>query len=262
MPRRSGPTLYEVMSQSSPSARPTSSGRPSRAEIDRPTNSRLLTPGSVVRIPVGFVWIGIVLGLILLVTSYWMGSQRGFEQGRAEGQQVGRSMQEVARTSALRREPEAGSNSIAQVQSSGSQADSSPSRDVASGDASLPRKSALALPGGAEDLDRTIDVGVERRQPGWTYKVVLYTKLEFAREVAESIRENGVDLGVDAMVEKSNNGRFGTVILLPGSPGSFTEQQMIGWDRRIEELAERVADEPVWSGKRPFPGHYPETYVD
>ena len=169
-------------------------------------------------------------------------------------------MQEVTRTSALRREPQAGSNSSAQVRSNGSSPDSSPSRAATSGSSSPPRKSPLALPGGADGLDRTIDVEVERRQPGWTYKVVLYTKLEFAREVAESIRENGADLGVDAMVERSQNGRFGTVILLPGSPGSFTEQQMIDWDRRIEQLAERVADEPVWSGQRPFPGHYAEPF--
>ena len=257
MPRRSGPTLYEVMSQSSPPARPPS-GRPSKSEIDRPTNSRLLTPGSVVRIPVGFVWIGLVIGLGLLALTYWTGSRRGYELGRAEGQQVSRSMQEIDRTSGLRREPETGSNPAVPLEP-GASGSVSGSAGPRSRDSSSDQGGSSGARGAAAP-DRSIDVEVERRQPGWTYKVVLYTKLEFARQVAESIREKGADLGVDAMVERSQNGRFGTVILLPGSPGPLTEQQMIEWERRIEELAERVADEPVWSGQRPFTGHYAETF--
>ena len=227
--------------------------------MDRPSNSRLLTPGSVVRIPVGFVWIGIVVVVILMVIAFLMGSRRGFEEGRLEGQQVGRSMEEVARTATLRREPSLGTgpsqpeSTLDRQVASPARPPSSPQREPAPG-------SSLPLPDGAEGLDRSIDIEVERRRPGWTYKVVLYTKLQNAREVARSIREKGRDLGVDAMVKRSQNGQLGTVILLPGTPGRFTEQQMIEWERRIEELAERVADEPVWRGQRPFTGHYAEPF--
>ncbi|MBC03082.1 MAG: hypothetical protein CMJ34_07245 [Phycisphaerae bacterium] len=265
MPRRSGPTLYEVMSQSSPPTRPTTPGRLQRGEVDRPTNSRLLTPGSVVRIPVGFVWIGIIAVVGLLALAFWMGSERGYERGRIVGDQVSRSMEEVNRTGGLRREPGSGQGAVAPVTPVEPRpVDRAPvgsrSAETSSGSPAVPRRSGPPMPEGADSLDRSIDVGVERRRKGWTYKVVLYTRLEFAREVAKSIREQGADLGVDAMVERSQNGRFGTVILLPGSPEPFTEQQMIEWDRRIEELAERVADEPVWGGERPFPGHYAEPF--
>ena len=115
-------------------------------------------------------------------------------------------------------------------------------------------------PKGAENLDRSVDVQVERRKDGWSYMVVLYTKLDSARAVAESIRENGKDLGVDAMVEPSNNGRLASVILLPGSPGPFNAAEQTAWDRRIDELAERIADDPIWRGKRPLKGYYAESF--
>ncbi len=248
MPRRSGPTLYEVMSQSAASTR---TNVPSRIEPDRPTNSRLLTPGSVIRVPVGFVWIGLIVGVILLVSVYWMGSGRGFEAGRKEGEQVRRSMREMERASTLRREPSAGLGSSGRSASTSPQAGSIPGRTA---------RTRVSAPAGGFSLDRTIDVETDRRQAGWTYKVVLYTKLESALDVARSIRQNGSDLGVDAMVERSHNGRLGTVILLPGSPQPFTTAQMNEWDLRIDELAERVADDSIWRGERPFAGHYAETF--
>ena len=119
------------------------------------------------------------------------------------------------------------------------------------------------LPSGSERLDRTVPVVQDRTRPGWTYKVVLFTKLENARLVAESIRENGRDLGIDAMVLQKDNGPFGHVILLPGSPSGFSREELENWDWRIDEiLAGRLADKFNWSGKRPFSGHFPKTFGD
>lgn len=245
------------MSQSTPPARPTTTGRPVRPEADRPGNPRLLTPGSVVRVPVGFVWIGIVAVVILLIGAYWLGSRRGFDDGRAEGQQVVKSLQEVERTANTRREPgSAASESTPTRRPRARNVVQDPSPVVASASTGMSR----SRPKGAENLDRSVDVQVERREDGWSYMVVLYTKLDSARAVAESIRENGKDLGVDAMVEPSNNGRLASVILLPGSPGPFSAAEQTAWDRRIDELAERIADDPIWRGKRPLKGYYAESF--
>lgn len=228
-------------------------GRPVRSEVDRPANSRLLTPGSVVRIPVGFVWIGIVAMVMLLIGAYWMGANRGFDEGRAEGQEVVKSMEEVERTDNLRREPGASAPRTASAAGLPARERPSETRPAAS---SIPKKTGPGRPSGAS----SVDVEDEQRDEGWSYMVVLYTKLESAREVAESIRANGIDLGVDAMVEADENGRLASVILLPGSPEPFTAAEMTAWDRRIDELAERIADEPVWRGKRPLTGYYAETF--
>ena len=47
----------------------------------------MLTPGSVVRLPVGYVWIGLVVGIGVFVAAYVLGrdhgSARGIQEGRA-----------------------------------------------------------------------------------------------------------------------------------------------------------------------------------
>ncbi len=220
--------------------------------MDRPTNSRLLTPGSTLRVPVGFVWIALLGFVVAIVIAFWVGSERGLRQGRSEVESIRQSLGRVESAGGRMREPAA----VPAGSSTTDVVDSTPPEPPSRPD--LP-----PLPAGSERLDRTVPVVQDRTRPGWTYKVVLFTKLENARLVAESIRENGRDLGIDAMVLRKDNGPFGHVILLPGSPTGFSREELGNWDWRIDEiLAGRLADKFNWSDKRPFSGHFPKTFGD
>ena len=65
------------MSQSPASPVNRSGRREQVTEPDRPSTSKMLTPGSVVRLPVGYVWVAVVFIVAVAAGLYILGRSHG-----------------------------------------------------------------------------------------------------------------------------------------------------------------------------------------
>ena len=241
MRKRSGPTLYEVMSQSPASPVNRSGRREQVAEPDRPSTSKMLTPGSVVRLPVGYVWVAVVLVVAFAAGLYLLGRSHGAaSMQRTLAVQAAGGMATTARESLLR-EPETSRRSVRASKVSG------PRVVVA------PVATPVAAP--------NVDVMEDRRVAGHTYHYILYTTVPKARRVAEEIVSRGADLGLDAMVLQSDNGHSAHVILLP-SVDDRPDLTSDAWRGKISELGSRFVgdDEFEWNSRVPFHDYYQRTF--
>ena len=233
MARRTGPTLYEAMSQSA-SAAPSSGSRGDRsAESDRPAAAALLTPGRVIRIPVGFVWMGLAGVIGLAVGAYLFGFSRG---DRAAGTRQAATLSaklEAASEAGRVREP---------AWSVGSDTESQPQTAAAVAPSNPPKNGKMADP----------------RVPGLSYWVVMRPRPDRADEVATFIRENGQ--GLDAAVIPSDTGGLPKVIVLPGFRSEDRSTS------RIESMKDEILRIGRAFGKQtggkgePFADLYPETF--
>ena len=153
MMKRSGPTLYEAMSQSPATPRVTTGRRIRNPESERPAAATLLTPGRSIRLPVGFAWVSVVLVAGLMIGAYLLGFSRG---GRA------------AETSA---------------------AAADAARFEAAQEAGRVREPVSPLPRGPAGASGDRDP----RVPGLNYWVVMRPRQDRAEEVASFIRGQGLD---------------------------------------------------------------------
>lgn len=153
MVKRSGPTLYEAMSQSPAAPRATPGRRPRNPESERPAAATLLTPGRSIRLPVGFAWVGVLLVAGLMIGAYLLGFSRGERAAAASAATEDAARVEAAQEAGRVREPQ------------------SP----------LP----VPLEGVAGEADPRI--------PGLNYWVVMRPRQDRADEVARFIRGRGLD---------------------------------------------------------------------
>jgi hypothetical protein len=234
--------------------RPTSTRRPA-AESDRPVQPALLTPGSAVRVPVGYVWVLTIAVIAAVVGSFMIGRSRGFEAGRIEGGRLRIAEEQASQEAALLREP------VAPVVSDG------PARSVATGSESARtvREPVSSPPAGGAGIaaDRPSDVLAERREPGKWYYQIITTRYDLAVEVASAVSQAGKDLGLDAQVVPGETGGLAIVYLLPGfDKASLTEGDQERWRKNIRELGSRVVGKVSFgsSTEHPFSDAFPKKY--
>ena len=243
------------MSQSAASKRSAPSRGATRTSDERPGNPALLTPGSAVRFPVGYIWTAIVLMVGLVIGAYFLGSEHGREAGRAEAGVV-ENAREIAREEAgMLREVE-GPGRIAGRADLDFDPPRKPSNPVSTPEnvtSGLP-----AMPEGARALDRNRNLQIECRERGYAYNQIIGgIPLKNALHVAAEIRAAGEDLGLDAIVvERQTRGsrvKSGSVMLLPGFRLPQSSSEKAAWKRRISELSRRLADDPfLKSDPTPF----------
>ena len=241
MRKRSGPTLYEVMSQSPASPVNRSGRREQVTEPDRPSTSKMLTPGSVVRLPVGYVWVAVVFIVAVAAGLYILGRSHGAaSMQRTLAIQAAGGMATTARESLLR-EPQPSRRPVRSSKVSGPRT----------------RVAPVITPVAAA----TVDVMEDRRVAGHTYHYILYTTVPKARRVAEEIVARGADLGLDAMVLQSDNGHSAHVILLP-SVDDRPDLTSDAWRKKISDLGSRFIgdDEFEWNSRVPFHDYYQRTF--
>ena len=233
MARRTGPTLYEAMSQSA-SASPSSGSRGNRsAESDRPAAAALLTPGRVIRWSVGFVWMGLAGVIGLAVAAYLFGFSRGERVAGTRQAATLSAKLEAASEAGRVREP---------AWTAGSEAENQPQTAA-----------EMALSNPPKNGER-----VDPRVPGLSYWVVMRPRPDRADEVAAFIRENG--LGLDAAVIPSDTGGLPKVIVLPGFRSEDRSTS------RIESMKDEILRIGRAFGKQtggkgePFADLYPETF--
>ncbi len=238
MPRRSGPTLYEAMSRTAAhgSTAPTPKGRRTASpEHDRPVPPTLLTPGSAIRLPVGYVWVIGIGILALTIGAYLLGHSKGVAAGQAARQESEAAADRVARETSRIREPEAaGTDESLDRFPSGA--------PRSSAEASAPRTSArLVVPGGipADPASRPSDVLKDRRRSGDTYYQIITTTFDDARRTAELVSVQGASMGLDAQVVRGDTDKLASVILHPGFR-SQSEEDEDQWERVIRELGSRM----------------------
>jgi hypothetical protein len=243
MARRSGPTLYEAMSKSAP-ARPTASapiGRRPGGDPDRPVPPALLTPGSMVRLPVGYVWVIGVLVAGMVIGAYLMGRANGLETGRSEMSEVQAATERVARETARLREP----GTAAGVSGVPAPAPATGTRRDPAGDVPIMSTApgGLVVPGGvaADPSGRPSDPLLDRRASGKSYYQIITTTFDDAMLTARLVSVEGASLGLDAQVVRGDTDRLASVILHPGFDlGKFTKADEDRWRRVIRELGSRV----------------------
>jgi len=153
MMKRSGPTLYEAMSQSPAAPRATPGRRPRNPDSERPAAATLLTPGRSIRLPVGFAWVGVVLVAGLMIGAYLLGFSRGERAAEASAATVDAALLEAVQEAGRVREP-----------------------------VSAPTKPPAGASGDADP-----------RIPGLNYWVVMRPRQDRAEEVAGFIRARGLD---------------------------------------------------------------------
>ena len=243
------------MSQSAASKRSATPRDATRPNEERPGNSALLTPGSAVRFPVGYIWMAIVLVLGLVIGAYFLGSGHGREAGRAEAGMVANARVIAREEAGMLREVEAPGRIAGRAGPDSNSQKRSGTR--------IPTPENLpsgfpAMPDGARSLDRTRNLQTECRERGYAYNQIIGgIPLKNALHVAAEIRAAGEDLGLDAIVvERQTRGsrvKSGSVMLLPGFRLPQSSSDKAAWKRRISELSRRLADDPfLKSDQTPF----------
>ena len=232
MARRTGPTLYEAMSQSAPVSSPTA-GRGSRSvDSDRPSASALLTRGRGIRMPVGFVWIGLAGVIGLAVGAYLFGFSRGERTAGTRQAATLSAKLEAASEAGRFREPAPNTSSEVRDQ---------------------PQSRAETTSSNPSEARRNADP----RVPGLSYWVVMRPRPDRAEEVAVFIRENGQ--GLDAAVIPSDTGGFPKVIVLPGFRSSDRSTSRVeSMKDEILRIGRAFGKETGGKGE-PFADLYPET---
>ncbi|MCH2162301.1 MAG: hypothetical protein MK085_10565 [Phycisphaerales bacterium] len=195
MARRNGPTLYEVMTRVPPPA-PKTDGDPRHRErdADRPPSTALLTPGRVVRIPVGYVWIAVGGLILLVVLAYIFGYSRGNRRAQAEAERISEGLQEKLAGGVQVADPLLEASELQTVEVL-----------VAAPDASSAPPQAVSAPVSEDPL-----------VPGRAYFIAETPLFERAGEIVDFIRAAGAEDGLDAAVIPAHNARFRRVIVLPG----------------------------------------------
>ncbi|RPG17606.1 MAG: hypothetical protein CBB69_007130 [Phycisphaera sp. TMED9] len=233
MARRTGPTLYEAMSQSTPSSASSGARGGRGTDSERPSASALLTPGRGIRFPVGFVWIGLAGVIGLVVATYLFGFSRGERAAGARQAATLSAELEAAREAGRVREP---------------------AQTAVPGRQDPPVIPEAAVGSKPSENRRNADP----RVPGVSYWVVMRPRPDRAEEVAAFIRENG--RGLDAAVIPSDTGGFPKVIVLPG----FRSEERS--TPRIESMKDEILRIGRAFGKQtggkgePFADLYPETF--
>jgi len=216
MLRRRGPVPYELISRTRglEPARGRSSGD------DLP-----IGPGRSVRVPVGYLLLGLAVAIGIGVMAFTWGFSRGRDETRTELAKtleqavVGRSVQDPLGTTA----PGEGSASAI--------------------DAVAPSVPVAPAPGG------------DPRQPGLNYFVIAHATPETAPALAAFCREQGLE----ASVVSDHNGVLRKVIVTPGyADGARRSDEVQALERRIREVGLRWKSSR--RGNADFSGAYPELF--
>ena len=196
MARRDGPTLYEMMSRMPPPGEKADEarGQVSGQGRERPGATPLLTPGRMIRVPVGYIWTAVGLLILMVVLAYVFGYSRGNRRAVADAERI---------SEGLREKLEDGSRVVDPLLRSGGL----PAAEALMDDSSAPE----TPPGG---VSRTS--GADPRVAGTAYFIAETPLWERADEIVAFIRLQGAGLGLDAAVVPTDNPRFGQVIVLPG----------------------------------------------
>ena len=219
MPRRSGPTLYEVMnrSQAAGGSGPRNTGESQGNDSERPAASRLLTPGRVIRVPVGYVWTvcgGVVL---LLALSYVFGYSRGRTVSDANAMRISQGLAEAIEEGTRIQDPLMDTTAV-----------TSPARVI---DTVLSVETSVEKPQRPQAITpRPRRPGSAVREIGKAYFVAETPLAGRAEEICDFIRDNGLD----ALLVETQNSRFRQVIVLPGFDPSDSEAR--------SELQQRIVE--------------------
>lgn len=189
-------------------------------ESDRPAASQLMTPGRVVRVPVGYAWIAGGALLLVLVLAYVVGFSRGStiaeESARRLAEGLAESIREGGRiTDPLVERPTPLARVIDRVEVP-----------------DPPRRSTVLVP-----TKPVSPRPVAAREVGKAYFVAETPLAGRAEEIRAFIREEGLD----ALIVPTENTRFRQVIVLPGfAPGDAEtrdrlRQRIIEIGRRFEQ---------------------------
>lgn len=256
MVRRSGPTLYEAMSKTAASGTtPAPTGRrPAATESDRPATPVLFTPGSMVRLPVGYVWVLLIAAVLAMVGAYLLGHGRGESAGRTAMQQTLAAVDRVTQETARVREPDAAGERSTAASPSPSPQDPVSTPSTNRGDVPRPPAGGGVVAAG----EKPPSVLLDRRTSGKWYYQLITTRHSDAITTAEVVREAVADLGLDAQVVQGDNPGLSSVILLPGfDRRSQTDDERRNWDDRMRLLRSRVAGKLKFSGDQPFGDAFP-----
>jgi hypothetical protein len=220
------PALYEKMRlPSTPSASSSARVEPTvRSAPVAEARPSWLSPGSMIRLPVGYVLLAAGAALILVVATYIIAFRRGESHGT-----------DRMRTEILNRLSDDSTRPLAddplvvlpnEANSTRSAINSSANRST-----STPPTIPLARP-----VSKWGPVVSEPRQKGLSYFVLAETSEAGARKIAEFCRSNGLE----TYVVSGKNERLRRIIALPGfEPAAQTTPEIRGLEQQIRTIGER-----------------------
>jgi hypothetical protein len=226
--RGAQPALYEMMRApraSAPSSAPTPVHEPAMVDSGQEAGAsplleklaRCLTPGRVIRLPVGYLFLTVGITLILIFLGYIAGFQRGGADARDK----------LSETMGVN-EPFA----TGRVQDPLGAAASAPGPGLlSSGRDSAPLQGGPdSRPAGIRTSSQwgPIEPKSDPRVKGWTYYILAETTAQGASRLAEFCRSNGLE----TYVIPANNGRR-KVIAFPGFQGSALSAEATAIKERI-----------------------------
>ena len=169
-------------------------GRVEQRGSERPGATPLLTPGRVIRLPVGYIWTAVGVLILLVTLAYVFGYSRGNRRAVADAERISEGLREKLEDGARVVDP--------LLREGGLPVEERPSEV----------SNASETPAGG--VSRTS--GADPRMVGTAYFIAETPLWERAGEIVEFIRLQGSGLGLDAAVVPTDNPRFGQVIVLPG----------------------------------------------
>lgn len=233
---RSTPALLELITQGGASAVPVSkpvslgpsvSNTSDRVEkqvssVDAGSHQR------IVRLPIGYVYVGSVAAVVLVIAAYFVGAAQGRSQAGATTDSAGLSNSGL--NESVRRETP--SNNAVNENRSNQNEESAPPIN--------PNRTSGAPGGSPRSLD------VDTRQSGLNYIIIE----RFPAEEAWSVREFLARNGIDVLILPDNNPSLLQVVTRQGFSGWASNDQAQAMDRRLGQLGRQWKDRE--SGSKDF----------
>lgn len=212
------PALYELMrsrSKGGPFAPPGTLYRPTEVEPEE-TDDRLswLSPGRVIRLPVGYLIVAALLILALSIGGYMIGyKKREREEARLREQDLRRQFDDVRDPLA---DPQGRSGAAGTVPSTGQPVLGSPERPPVASSSEPPPSALSGRPGRVTVVRQP---GDDPREGGKNYLVAAQLALEEAQKAANFLAARGLEI---AVVPVDNRSLTWHVVVVQGfGPGDW-----------------------------------------
>jgi hypothetical protein len=220
--RGSRPSLYEVGRMRLDRE---GQGSESLAESDASIPPSRFTPGSSLRLPMGFVMLGIVLVAGIILLAWWLGKGAGEDQAKAEVVRQGQARVLIDPLDPLDSLPQTRKVEVA---------------------APAPAVNPVPQPAPEAKSPSVAQKPLSTGDPqiaGMHYFVLSETRLAGAQEIATFCKQHGLDV----VVVSSHNARLAQVIALPGLATSRSSDPAY---KALDAKIERVGLEWKQSGRQ------------
>ncbi len=250
MASRSKTPLYDVMKSNTPHGLSEREHKHTSLRIEEDMGDSWLTPGQVIRVPVGWLLLSAAVVLILLIGIYILGHRAGAEAKEAEFK--GLITFPAGGVNAQTRDPlntpeKPTESPLPSVSPPPETHSATPNKTTSS------KTPGFTPPPVTPPASEIGPLESDPRLPGWSYFVLAETTPDGSRRLAQFCRDNGLE----SYVVPGNNTRRRKVIVLPGfpAPARLTSREVKSLQNAIHTLGEK------WQRQEPGATNLRDAYL-